>query len=111
MEMVLTEMMHGYMRMYWGKKIIEWSDTPEMAYRNMINLNDRYEIDGRDSNGYAGVSWCFEKHDRAWKERNIFGKVRYMNSNGPIRKFDADRYVDMIDELNTTFQGKHKNMQ
>jgi len=91
--MVVTGKMHGYMRMYWGKKILEWSETPEDAYRAALHLNNRYEIDGRDPNGYAGVAWCFGKHDRPWKEREIFGKIRYMNANGLKRKFDADLYV------------------
>jgi deoxyribodipyrimidine photo-lyase len=95
-EMTRTGKMHGYMRMYWGKKIIEWSDSPEEAYRICIELNDKYELDGRDPNGYAGVAWCFGKHDRAWKEREIFGKVRYMNANGLRRKFDIKSYVQRI---------------
>jgi len=98
-EMVLTGKMHGYMRMYWGKKILEWTESPELAYRSAIYLNDRYELDGRDPNGYAGISWCFGKHDRAWKERGIFGKVRYMNDKGLKRKFDANKYVQMIENI------------
>jgi deoxyribodipyrimidine photo-lyase len=88
--------MHGYMRMYWGKKILEWTDSPEEAYSICIKLNDRYELDGRDPNGYTGVAWCFGKHDRAWKEREIFGKVRYMNDKGLRRKFDIEKYVQRI---------------
>jgi len=95
-EMVLRGKMHGYMRMYWGKKIIEWSRTPEEAYKTAIYLNNKYELDGRDPNGFTGVAWCFGKHDRPWKERNIFGKIRYMNANGLKRKFDADGYVAKI---------------
>ncbi|WP_462273181.1 deoxyribodipyrimidine photo-lyase [Methanohalophilus sp.] len=98
-EMVLTGKMHGYMRMYWGKKILEWTESPEDAYQIALYLNNKYELDGRDSNGYAGIAWCFGKHDRAWKERDIFGKVRYMNANGLKRKFDADGYVAKISEL------------
>ncbi|MBD3407889.1 MAG: deoxyribodipyrimidine photolyase [Candidatus Lokiarchaeota archaeon] len=98
-EMVKCGKMHGYMRMYWGKKILEWSETPEIAYQNAIYLNNKYELDGRDPNGYAGVAWCFGKHDRAWKERPIFGKVRYMNARGLERKFDIDRYVKRIDTI------------
>jgi len=92
-EMVLTGKMHGYMRMYWGKKIIEWSRTPEEAFRTALYLNNKYELDGRDPNGYAGVAWCFGKHDRPWMERPVFGKVRYMNAGGLKRKFDADLYA------------------
>lgn len=95
-EMVATGKMHNYMRMYWGKKILEWSETPEEAYEAAIVLNDRYELDGRDPNGYAGVAWCFGKHDRPWKEREIFGKVRYMNAKGLERKFFMPAYVEMV---------------
>jgi deoxyribodipyrimidine photo-lyase len=97
-EMTLCGKMHGYMRMYWGKKIIEWSPTPEEAFATALYLNNKFELDGRDPNGYAGVAWCFGKHDRPWQERKIFGNVRYMNDRGLLRKFDADRYVKMIEE-------------
>jgi deoxyribodipyrimidine photo-lyase len=92
-EMVHRGKMHGYMRMYWGKKILEWSPTPEEAFAVALYLNNRYEIDGRDANGFTGVAWCFGNHDRPWKERPIFGKVRYMNDRGLRRKFDVDSYV------------------
>ncbi len=95
-EMTLRGKMHGYMRMYWGKKIIEWSRTPENAYKTAVYLNNKYELDGRDPNGFTGVAWCFGKHDRPWKERQIFGKIRYMNANGLKRKIDADGYVAKI---------------
>jgi deoxyribodipyrimidine photo-lyase len=98
-EMVLTGKMHGYMRMYWGKKILEWSETPEEAYRTALALNNRYELDGRDPNGYAGIAWCFGRHDRAWQERPVFGKIRFMNAAGLNRKFDAGRYVTRIEAL------------
>ena len=91
-QMVVTGKMHGYMRMYWGKKIIEWTKTPQEAYEVALYLNNKYELDGRDPNGYAGVAWCFGKHDRPWKERGIFGKIRYMNGNGLRRKFKIDNY-------------------
>ncbi|HDR73143.1 MAG TPA: deoxyribodipyrimidine photolyase, partial [Methanoculleus sp.] len=96
LEMVHTGKMHGYMRMYWGKKILEWSETPERAFETALALNNRYELDGRDPNGYTGVAWCFGKHDRAWAERPVFGKVRYMNAAGLRRKFDADAYVEKV---------------
>jgi len=99
LEMILTGKMHGYMRMYWGKKIIEWSRTPEEAFRTALRLNNKYELDGRDPNGFTGVAWCFGKHDRPWQERKIFGSVRYMNDRGLRRKFDADQYVRMIQAL------------
>jgi len=92
-EMVRTGKMQGYMRMYWGKKIIEWTKTPEDAYRIALYLNNKYELDGRDPNGYAGVAWCFGKHDRPWKERPVFGKIRYMNDKGLERKFKIRKYA------------------
>lgn len=92
-EMLKTGHMHNYMRMYWCKKIIEWTATPEEAYDIALHLNNKYQLDGRDPNGFAGISWSFGKHDRAWKERAIFGKVRYMNDRGLERKFQIDRYV------------------
>ncbi len=95
-EMIIRGKMHGYMRMYWGKKIIEWTRTPEEAFQTALYLNDKYELDGRDPNGFTGVAWCFGQHDRPWRERPIFGKVRYMNANGLKRKFDADGYVNKI---------------
>ena len=98
-EMVLTGKMHGYMRMYWGKKILEWTAHPGIAYDLALYLNNKYELDGRDPNGYAGVAWCFGNHDQAWKERPVFGKVRYMNAEGLRRKFPADAYVEKINDL------------
>ncbi len=98
-EMVITGKMHGYMRMYWGKKILEWSKRPEEAFRVALYLNNKYELDGRDPNGFTGVAWCFGKHDRPWGERPIFGNVRYMNDKGLKRKFDADQYVKKIQRL------------
>jgi deoxyribodipyrimidine photo-lyase len=98
-ELKLTGKMHNYMRMYWGKKILEWVDDPEEAYKIALKLNNKYALDGRDANSYAGVSWCFGKHDRAWKERKIFGKVRYMNSNGLERKFDMKKYLKKVEKL------------
>jgi deoxyribodipyrimidine photo-lyase len=99
MEMVHTGKMHGYMRMYWGKKILQWTRSVQQAYKIAVYLNDKYELDGRDPNGYAGVAWCFGKHDRPWTRRSIFGSVRYMNAQGLQRKFDADAYVDKVSEL------------
>ncbi len=98
-EMVLTGKMHGYMRMYWGKKVLEWTKTPQEAFRIALHLNNKYELDGRDPNGFAGVAWCFGKHDRAWAERPVFGKVRYMNAAGLQRKFGPDAYVERIRRL------------
>jgi deoxyribodipyrimidine photo-lyase len=99
-EMRITGKMHGYMRMYWGKKILEWTKNPKKAFETALYLNNIYELDGRDPCGFTGVAWCFGKHDRPWKERAIFGKIRYMNDKGLRRKFDAEGYVKKIHHLN-----------
>jgi len=99
-ELVLTGKMHGYMRMYWAKKILEWSPTPEDALAAALYLNDKYELDGRDPNGYTGVAWSIGGvHDRPWFERDVFGKVRYMSEGGCRRKFDVSGYIDRISRL------------
>ena len=93
-ELVSTGKLHGYMRMYWAKKILEWSKSPGEALRIAIFLNDKYELDGRDPNGYTGCAWAIGGvHDRAWAERPVFGKIRYMNRNGAKRKFDIEKYI------------------
>ncbi len=99
MEMCKSGKMQGYMRMYWGKMILQWSKTPEEAFQNAIFLNDKYELDGRSPNGCAGVAWCFGKHDRPWPEHQIVGKVRLMNQNGLKRKFDVDKYVRKLMQM------------
>jgi len=93
-EMLQTGKMHGYMRMYWAKKILEWTESPAAAQAAAIHQNDRYELDGRDPSGYTGIAWSLGGvHDRAWKERAIFGKVRYMSYNGAKSKFDVKTYI------------------
>jgi len=93
-EMVSQGRMHGYLRMYWAKKVLEWSPTPRTAVEWLIKLNDKYELDGRDPNGYVGILWSVGGlHDRPWKERNIFGTVRYMSRAGLGRKFDVEAYA------------------
>lgn len=95
MQMVKTGKMHGYMRMYWCKKILEWTENPRKAMEIAIYLNDAYELDGRDSNGYTGVAWSIGGvHDRAWAERDVFGKIRYMNYKGCKRKFNVQNYIE-----------------
>jgi deoxyribodipyrimidine photo-lyase len=85
--------MHGYMRMFWAKKILEWSASPEEAHSIVLKLNDRYQLDGRDPNGYVGALWSIAGlHDRAWKTRAVYGSIRYMNENGCRRKFDVEAY-------------------
>lgn len=92
-EMVATGRMHGYMRMYWAKKILEWTPDAATAMKIAIHLNDTYELDGRDPNGYAGIAWSIGgTHDRAWFERPVFGQIRYMNANGCAKKFDVEAY-------------------
>ena len=94
MEMVHRGKMHGYLRMYWAKKILEWTGSPEEALEVAILLNDKYELDGRDTNGYVGIAWSVGGvHDRAWKERPIFGKIRYMSYGGCKAKFDVNSYI------------------
>ena len=94
-QMIVSGKMHGFMRMYWAKKILEWSEDPETALQIAIDLNDKYELDGRDPNGYTGIAWSIGGiHDRPWFERPVFGKVRYMNFNGCKRKFDVNKYIN-----------------
>ncbi|MDH3443619.1 MAG: deoxyribodipyrimidine photo-lyase [Deltaproteobacteria bacterium] len=100
-QMVLTGWMHGYLRMYWAKKILEWTPSPSQAFAVAVALNDRYELDGRDPNGYAGIAWAIVgKHDRAWgPERRVFGKIRYMSYESTSRKFDSKAYIEGIEAL------------
>ncbi len=105
-EMTVTGKMHNYMRMYWGKKILEWSPSPGEAFETALHLNNRYFLDGRDPNSYTGVAWIFGKHDRPWGERPIFGKVRYMNANGLRRKFDMNEYVRFVEDLPESNRGE-----
>jgi deoxyribodipyrimidine photo-lyase len=100
LEMVSRGKMHGYLRMYWAKKILEWTNSPEEALEIAIYLNDRYELDGRDPNGYVGAAWSIGGvHDRAWAERPVFGKIRYMSLAGCKRKFKVDAYIAKVREL------------
>lgn len=98
-EMVITGRMHNYMRMYWGKKILEWTPDPRTAFEIMLHLNNRYQQDGRDPNSFVGVLWVLGLHDRPWKRRPIFGTVRYMNAKGLERKFKISEYVRHINSL------------
>lgn len=97
-EMKYTGFMHNYMRMYWGKKILEWSRTPEQAFKTTLAINNKYFLDGRDANSYTGVAWVFGVHDRAWFERPIFGKIRYMAASGLERKCDIQAYVRKVEK-------------
>ena len=99
-EMVITGRMHNYLRMYWAKKILEWSPDAEAAFTTTVELNDRYEMDGRDPNSYTGVAWAIGGlHDRPWPERPIFGTVRFMSYESTRRKFDSDRYITRVRNL------------
>ena len=93
-QMVSTGWMHNYVRMYWGKKILEWTKSPAQAHQIAVRLNDKYEIDGRDPNGYAGIAWSIVgKFDRPWFERPIFGQIRYMSGASTGKKFDSKKYI------------------
>lgn len=99
-QLLYTGSIHGYLRMYWGKKILEWSISPEEAISNAIALNDDLAMDGRDSNGYTGIAWCIGGvHDRPWGERRIFGKIRTMTFNGMKSKFKIKDYIQKMERL------------
>lgn len=101
-ELLIRGTIHGYYRMYWGKKIIEWSPGYEQALRTMLHLHDVYALDGRDPNTYANVLWCFGLHDRPWGERPVFGQIRYMSFEGMQRKTDTAGYIGEIEEMERT---------
>ena len=99
-EMTFSGFMHNYMRMYWGKKILEWSKSPQQAFETTLYLNNKYFLCGRDANSFANVAWIYGTHDRPWgPERKIFGLVRYMNAAGLERKFDIQGYVQRVAEM------------
>jgi deoxyribodipyrimidine photo-lyase len=98
-EMKLSGYMHNYMRMYWAKKIIEWSNSYKEAYETTLYLNNKYFLDGRDPNSYTSVAWNYGRHDRAWNERTILGKLRYMNDKGLERKFDMKKYISFVESI------------
>lgn len=99
-QMRVTGKMHGYMRMYWAKKILEWTPSVEEAMMIAVFLNDKYSLDGRDPNGYAGIAWSIGGvHDRAWFDRPVYGKIRYMNDQGCKRKFNVEEYIRQADQL------------
>ncbi len=99
MEMVVTGFMQNYMRMYWGKKILEWTTSPKTAYEQTVFLNNKYELDGRDANSWANIAWIYGLHDRPWTRRKVFGTIRYMNAGGLERKFDIEKYVEKVEGL------------
>lgn len=99
LEMRETGYLHNYMRMYWGKRILAWTGDPEEAFQRTLDLNNRYLLDGRDPNSYAGVAWCFGLHDRPWPEREVFGTVRTMTAGGLRSKKDVESYVRRVEEV------------
>ncbi|MEP6715634.1 MAG: deoxyribodipyrimidine photolyase [Terriglobia bacterium] len=101
-ELLIRGKIQGYYRMYWGKKIIEWSPTYEQALAVMIRLHDIYALDGRDPATYTNILWCFGLHDRPWGERPVFGQLRYMSLDGMRRKTDTEAYIQEIGELKKT---------
>ncbi len=99
-ELVLTGTIHNYLRMLWGKKVIEWSRTPEEAYRTLVHLNNKYALDGRDPNSWSGILWCFGLFDRPWgPERSGLGPVRYMSSANTAKKFRLAPYLAYVERL------------
>src|SRR5918999_437210 len=102
-EMIYTGYMHNHMRMYWGKKILEWMETPQEAYSTTLYLNNKYFLDGRDPNSFANVAWVFGQHDRGWTEREVYGKVRYMSAGGLERKAKPGRYVEKVEKRTGAF--------
>lgn len=84
---------HNYLRMLWGKKVIEWSETPQQALKTLVQLNNKYALDGRNPNSYSGIFWCFGRYDRPWSERSIFGQIRYMSSDNTAKKLDVKKYL------------------
>lgn len=98
-EMKHTGYMHNHMRMYWGKKILEWCITPEYAFKTALAINNKYFIDGRNPNSFVNIGWLFGLHDRPWFERPVFGKIRYMSASGLARKCEIKAYVEKVEKL------------
>ena len=104
-ELLIEGRLHNYLRMLWGKKILEWTDSPRQAFEIMVHLNNKYAIDGRDANSYSGILWVLGKFDRAWgPERPIFGKVRYMSSDNTRRKLRLSGYLAKYSEQGSLFE-------
>jgi len=105
MQMVKMGWMHNYLRMYWAKKILEWTPNPAKAWEYAVILNDKYELDGRDPNGYNGIAWAIGGvHDRPWFDRPIFGTIRYMSGGSTGKKFDSKRYIRQVEELESAHE-------
>ena len=93
LELRTRGIIHNYVRMLWGKLVLTWTETPREAHRLLVNLNDKWALDGRDPDGYTNIGWCFGLHDRPWPERPIFGTVRTMTSRSARAKLDLDEYI------------------
>lgn len=94
MQLVREGRLHNYLRMLWGKKILEWSKSPKEALANLIELNNKYALDGRDPNSYSGIFWCLGRYDRPWApERPTYGQIRYMSSANTARKLSVKNYI------------------
>jgi deoxyribodipyrimidine photo-lyase len=106
--MLLRGKIHGYYRMYWGKKILEWSRTYAEAVNTMVHLHEKYALDGRDPNTYTNILWCFGLHDRPWGERPVFGTLRYMSLEGMKRKTDWLAYIEEIRAIQKTGKDTHR---
>jgi deoxyribodipyrimidine photo-lyase len=102
-ELLVTGRIHNYLRMLWGKRVLEWTRDPEEAFDLLVHLNDTYALDGRDPNSYNGIGWCFGRYDRPWPERPIFGKVRYMTSASTRRKLRLNRWLARYGETSPPF--------
>lgn len=104
-ELVVTGTIHNYLRMLWGKKVLEWSRSPEEAYRTLVHLNNKYALDGRNPNSYTGILWCFGLFDRPWApERDVYGTIRYMSSENTAKKFKLAGYLEYVNSLPTIAQ-------
>jgi len=101
-EMNITGEIHNYVRMLWGKNVIAWTRSYDEAFAILEHLNNKYCLDGRNPNSYAGILWCFGKHDRPWMERPVFGKMRYMTTGSTGRKFDSKKYIEWTKSLDET---------
>jgi deoxyribodipyrimidine photo-lyase len=112
-ELVATGTIQNYLRMLWGKKVLEWSKTPETAYQTLVHLNNKYALDGRNPNSYTGILWCFGLFDRPWApERDVYGVIRYMSSENTAKKFKLAGYYEYVDRLPTIEEvrtGKTRN--
>lgn len=88
--------LHNHLRMYWGKQILRYTNTPRYAYQTALYLNNKYLLDGRDHNSFSNIAWLFGLHDQSRQEREVFGKVRTMTPGGLERKTDPEKYMEKV---------------